>query len=325
MEWREDIEQVTAFAPATVTNVSCGFDIFGFALNAPGDEVLVRRIRSPEVRIHKISGDGGQIPLQTERNTAGRALWAFWHETAPPIGFEIEIRKKMAIGTGLGSSAASAAAAVWAANQFLKQPLPKDALLPFVLEGEKLTSGGSIHADNVAAALFGGFVLVRSTQPLDIIPLRFPKRLRIAVVHPHIELPTWQMRRILHEQVELRDAVRQWGNIAAFVAGLQNDDLPLISRSLQDVIIEPVRGKVIPGYEAAKQAAVKNGALGSGISGSGPSMFALCPSESTAQKAGDAMRNVFRQIGLKADLYLSPINTQGPKVLEVRHAKSKRM
>jgi homoserine kinase len=317
-EWRADLEQVTAFAPATVTNVSCGFDIFGFALNAPGDEVLVRRIPTPEVRIRKISGDAGQIPLQTDRNTAGRALRAFWEALTPPMGFEIEIYKKMAIGTGLGSSAASAVAAVWAANRFLKQPLQEEALLPFVLEGEKLTSGGSVHADNVAAALFGGFVLVRTAQPPDIIPLHFPRQLRVAVVHPHIELPTWQMRRILREQVELKDAVRQWGNIAAFVAGLQNGDLHLMSRSLQDVIIEPVRGKVIPGYEAARQAAVENGALGSGISGSGPSMFALCPSESVARKAGEAMRAVFHRLNLQADLYLSPINPHGPKILEMR-------
>ncbi len=223
----------------------------------------------------------------------------------------------MAIGTGLGSSAASAAAAVFAANRFLSQPVSAETLLPFALSGERLTSGGSIHADNVAAALLGGFVLVRSVQPLDIIPLRFPAELIVTLIHPHITLSTSQMRQILRTQVNLSDAVRQWGNIAAFVVALQNNDFSLMRRSLNDVIIEPTRGKVIPGYEQAKKAALQNGALGSGISGSGPSIFALCRSREMARKVGIAMQHVFDKLQIQTDLYISSINAQGPKIIRM--------
>ena len=314
--FNESIDEVTAFAPATVTNVSCGFDVFGFALHEPGDAVRLRRVRRKGVRIVKIKGTEG-LPLQAEKNTAGKALLAFIEALNPPFGFEMEIHKKMAIGTGLGSSAASAAAAVFAANRFLRQPLSPAKLLPFALQGERLTSGESVHADNVAASLYGGFVLIRSVHPLDVIPLHYPRNLVAALIHPRINLTTSQMRRILRTQVNLSDAVRQWGNIAAFVAALQNEDFSLMRRSLNDVIIEPVRGKVIPGYEQAKEAALKNGALGSGISGSGPSIFALCSSQEVAQKAGRAMQSVFERLQIQSDLYISPINARGPKILHI--------
>ncbi len=312
----KNIRQVRAFAPATVTNVSCGFDVLGFALNAPGDEVVVRRTAAGPLRIARVMGDNGMIPLQVERNTAGKAIKTFIESMGLEGSFEIEIHKKMAVGTGLGSSAASAVAGVVAVNQFLQNPLSREALLPFALSGEKITSGGDVHADNVAAALFGGFIAVRSVQPVDVIPITYPPQLTCAVVHPHIELPTAEMRKILRGQISLYEAVRQWGNIAAFVAGLQSGRLDVMRRSLQDVIIEPVRSKVIPGYYEAKESAIGSGALGSGISGSGPSVFALCDSLPVAEQAGKAMSEVFRKLDIEADLYISTVNPQGAMVKE---------
>ncbi len=318
MKLNPNISEVKAFAPDTVTNVSCGFDILGFALNTPGDEVVVRKTNKGPLRIRRIVGGNGAIPLKLENNTAGKAIQSLIKAGNLPHHFEIEIHKKMAIGTGLGSSAASAVAAVYALNQFLQEPINKTALLPFALEGEKLTSGAHIHADNVAASLFGGFIVVRSVQPVDIIPLHYPSQLTCAVVHPHIELPTSEMRRILRDQITLQDAVRQWGNIAAFVAGLQTGNIEVMRRSLQDVIIEPIRGKVIPGCQKAKSAAIKSGALGSGISGSGPSIFALCTSWQQAQTTGQAMKSIFDGLEVKADIYLSKINAQGPIIVSIK-------
>ena len=223
----------------------------------------------------------------------------------------------MAIGTGLGSSAASAVAAVWALNQFLEDPLNKEELLPFAMEGEKLTSGQQAHADNVAACLFGGFVVIRSLQPLEVIALDYPSELHCAIVHPQLELKTSDMRRILRQQIQLKDAIEQWGNIAGLVIGLQKGDFELISRSLKDVIVEPVRGKVIPGYQQARQAALEAGALGSGISGSGPSLFALTTSAEAAQQCAQAMAQFYLQLNLQCDTYLSPINPHGPQIVQI--------
>ena len=320
----EHVREVRAFAPASVTNVSCGFDVLGFALDRPGDEVVVRWKKQGPLRISRVVGNANSIPTEVERNTSGAAILAFVKTVGLDDHFEIEIHKKMAIGTGLGSSAASAVAGVLAVNQFLERPLSKAELLPFALEGERITSGGDVHADNVAAALLGGFIAVRSVQPVDIIPLHYPTQLACTVVHPHIELPTAEMRRILREQISLHDAVRQWGNIAAFVAGLQNEDLEVMRRSLNDVIIEPVRGKVIPGYEQAKEAALKSGALGSGISGSGPSIFALCDSQEVAQKAGQAMQRVFDELQIQSDVYVSQVNARGAEILEVKMKTGKK-
>ncbi len=312
-----DIREVRVFAPATVTNVSCGFDILGFALNRPGDEVVIRKSSRPGARIVNISGCEKQLPLEMEQNTAGKALQSFLFDLGWNQGFELEIYKRMAIGTGLGSSAASAVAAVYGLNQFLEEPLSLPDLLPFALEGEKLTSNHQVHADNVAASLYGGFIIVRSIHPLEIVPIDYPQQLVCVIVHPHIELPTAVMRRILRNQIELKDAVHQWGNIAALVAGLQQKDLGLISRSLEDVIVEPTRGKVIPGYEEVRQSALENGALGCGISGSGPSIFALCTSFEQAENSGRGMQEVYRTLDIESDLYISAINDQGAKVVSV--------
>ncbi len=230
-------------------------------------------------------------------------------------GIEIEIHKKMPLGSGLGSSAASAVASVFALNEILGKPLTKTELLPFALEGEKLTCGGTPHADNVSASLFGGFIIVRSLNPLDVINIDVPENLFCTIVHPDIEIHTADTRKVLKKEILLADAVQQWGNVAALVAGLMNKDYKLIGRSLQDVIIEPIRSILIPGFDMVKQAALDSGSLGCSISGSGPSIFALSDSKKVADKTGQNMQKVLDEIGIESDLYISKINQVGPRVI----------
>jgi len=228
---------------------------------------------------------------------------------------EISLEKRMPLSSGLGSSAASAVAAVFAANILAGRPLPPRELLPFTMEAERAACG-SAHADNVAPSLLGGFVLIRSYEPLDVVQLPVPAGLCCAVAHPHTELRTEDARKILKKEVRLADAIRQWGNLAALVAALYNGDLSLLGRSLQDVVAEPARSLLIPGFDAVKSAALAAGALGCSISGSGPSVFALCASTEDSARAGTAMVAAFREAGLESDLYLSAVNTKGPVVLE---------
>lgn len=309
-------KEIKVFAPASVTNVSCGFDIMGFALDWPGDELVLRIKKQPGVVISKITNDKGKLPLDPHQNTAGFSLISMMNELELDHGIELEIHKKMPLGSGLGSSAASAVASVFALNEILGRPLSKEGLLPFALEGEKITSGGKIHADNVAACLYGGFIIVRSLNPLEIFNIDYPQNLYCTIIHPHIELRTAEMRRIIRDNVSLSDAVQQWGNIACLVAGLIKSDFSLIERSLQDVIIEPIRSKVIPGFEEVKKAAISAGALGSSISGSGPSIFALSTAQGIAQTTADAMSQIFNEMEVKHDIYISKINRSGPKIIE---------
>jgi homoserine kinase len=295
--------------------VGCGFDILGFALDWPGDEVILREKKEPGITISKIVNAKGKLPYDAQKNTAGRALYSFLNHMGIQKGFEIEIYKKMALGTGLGSSAASAVAAIFAINEMEGRPLSKNQLLPFALEGEKVSCGENAPADNVAACLFGGFIIVRSSNPLDIVNIDYPENLHCSIIHPHIELKTADMRKIIRNHISLSNAVQQWGNVAGLVAGLMKKDLSLIARSLQDVIIEPVRSKLIPGYFDVKHAALNAGALGSSISGSGPSIFALSDSKQTAQKVGTAMQQKFSALDSNSNLYLSKINKNGPIIL----------
>ncbi len=308
-------KEIKVFAPASVTNVSCGFDIMGFAIESPGDELILRLNEKRDIKISKITGDNGRLPKSINENTAGVALKALADHLNLSKGIEIEIHKKMPLGSGLGSSAASAVAAVFALNEVLGKPLTKNELLPFALEGEKLTCGGTPHADNVSASLFGGFIIVRSLNPLDVINIDVPKNLYCTIVHPEIEINTADTRKVLKKQILLSDAVQQWGNVAALVAGLINKDYKLIGRSLQDVIIEPVRSILIPGFDRVKQIALDAGALGCSISGSGPSIFALSDSKKIAYKLGKEMKNVLDEIGIESDLYISKINQIGPRVI----------
>ncbi len=303
-----------AFAPATVANVGAGFDILGFALHQPGDEVVARFNDGDKVVLTRITGDGGKLPVQAELNTAGVAVMKLLAHLNLRKGIDLEVHKKMPLGSGLGSSAASAVAAVVAVNALLGSPLKKAELLPFALEGERMACGAA-HADNAAPSLLGGFILIRSYTPLDVVPLDVPERLHAVVVHPHIEVKTKDAREILKKSLLLKDAIVQWGNIAGLVAGLMKSDYDLISRSLNDVVVEPVRSILIPGFNAVKAAALREGALGCSISGSGPSVFALTTEMSLAQRVAHAMQEAFAEQGVASDKFISKINSEGACVV----------
>lgn len=309
----QPLDSLHIFAPATVANVAAGFDILGFALNNPGDEILIRKTDAPGITIQNKTEFAG-MPLQPEKNTAGVALQAMLQYLGSEQGFEITFLKKIKPGSGIGSSAASSAASVFGANLLLGSPLQTIELVQFAMQGEKIASG-TAHADNVAPALMGGFVLVRSYQPLDLVTIPVPENLYASVIHPQIELKTEDSRRVLRKQILLKDAVVQWGNTAGLIAGLFKGDYELIGRSLQDVIIEPVRSLLIPGYESIKNAALGAGALGCCISGSGPSIFALSNAESTAQEVARTMQTICARNGIDSEIHVSPINTQGPRVI----------
>jgi homoserine kinase len=308
-------DSIAVFAPATVANVASGFDVLGFALERPGDTVVLKKIVEKRVDILAVEGDEGQLPRDPEKNTASVAARHFLEAIGFPFGLEVTLRKQMPMSSGLGSSAASSVAAVFAANVLAGSPYTVRELLPFTMKAEEVACG-SAHTDNVAPALLGGFVLIRSYDPLDVVQLPVPSGLSVAAVHPHTEIKTEDARRILKKELRLSDAVRQWGNLAALVAALYEGDLELLSRSLQDVVAEPRRGLLIPGFVKVKEAAVENGALGCSISGSGPSLFALCASMEKAQKVGTAMEQAFAEVGLDSDVYLSRINETGPVILE---------
>jgi homoserine kinase len=307
-------ESIKVFASATVANVSCGFDVLGFAVDSPGDEAIVTKTDKKGVTITKITGDEGRLPLDPSKNTVSATIIKMLASIGSDQGFEIELHKKMPLGSGLGSSAASSVAGIFAVNELLGKPLLPIQLLPFAMEGERLASG-TAHADNVAPALYGGFVLIRSYHPLDVIAIPTPSDLYASIVHPHIEVETRDARSILRKEIKLKDAITQWGNVAGLVTGLITNDYDLIGRSMQDVVVEPLRAILIPGFYDVKNAAIEVGALGGGISGSGPSIFALSKGIETAQKAGNAMVEAFKQIGIESDLFVSKINAKGPIIL----------
>jgi homoserine kinase len=304
----------TAFAPATVSNVACGFDVLGFALEQPGDEVTARAI-DRGVQIDAIEGDGGRLPRDAARNTAGVAALALLTKLGARRGVALTIRKGLPLSSGLGGSAASAAAAVVAVDALLGANTPLDTLIACALEGERL-GAGSAHADNIAPALCGGFVLVRRPNPPDIVRLPVPRGLMAVVVHPDLEIETARARALLGDSVPLSDAVRQWANLGAFVDALHRSDFALLSRSLEDTIAEPRRAPLVPGLAMIKRAACDAGALGAGLSGSGPSLFALCVGEPVAQRVAGAMTAAVRaHIGGEPETYVSAIAAQGARVL----------
>ncbi len=314
-------DRITAFAPATVANVASGFDVLGFALETPGDSVTLSRVPGGSVTVVSVEGDGGKLPRDPAKNTAAVAVSGFLSKIGSPFGVEISLKKMMPLASGLGSSAASAVAAVYAANALAGSPLSARDLLPFTMAAEKVACG-TAHADNVAPSLLGGFVLVRSYEPLDVVQLPVPTGLACAVAHPHTEVRTEDARAILKKEIRLADAVRQWGNLAALVAALYKGDLELLGRSLQDVVAEPARSLLIPGFRSVKKAALAAGALGSSISGSGPSVFALCASREVAVRAGSDMAAAFTAAGLESDVYISAVNTTGPVVLSAERMET---
>jgi homoserine kinase len=307
-------KSIKVFAPATVANVACGFDVLGFAVDAPGDVVTMKLTDKPDVKIASIAGDGGRLPLAAEKNTAGVAVNAFLQHLNIQQGIEITIEKNLPLGSGMGSSAASSAAAVVAINELLNKPLTKEQLVPFAMEAERIACGAA-HADNVAPAIMGGFVLIRSYAPLDLIKITTPVNLYCTVITPDIELRTEDARKVLKLDITMKDAILQWGNLAALIAGLMQNDYALIGRSLQDVVVEPMRALLIPGFEEVKQAAIDSGVLGCSISGSGPSIFALADSENVAVNAGLAMQKALNAVGLQGKIYTSRVNTKGARII----------
>lgn len=308
------MNEITVFAPATIGNVGVGFDILGLAIHEPGDEVTLRKRKKPGVAIMSISGDDQRLPREAYKNTAGVAVIQFLEYIHAAEGVDLELHKMMPMASGLGSSAASAVAAVFAANELFGRPLSRKHLLPFVMEAERVACGAP-HADNAAPSLLGGLVLIRSYDPLDVIQITTPKNLHVAVVHPNVEVRTEEARQLLGDTISLKKAVTQWGHAAGFITGILTHDFDLIGRSLQDVVAEPLRAGLIPGFYPVKHAALKAGALGSNISGSGPSVFALCQSGAVAQRVGRAMQTAFLAHKIASDLYISEVNQDGPRVI----------
>ena len=306
------MKSVKLFTPASVANVSCGFDVLGFCLDPVGDDMIIRKSTEKGIRITKITGQ--DLPLDVHQNVAGVAAMALLEAHPSEYGFEIEINKRIKAGSGIGSSAASSAGAVFGINHLLGSPYTKHELINFAMQGEKLASG-SAHADNVSPVLLGGFTLVRSIAPMDVIKLPTPKELVAVIIHPKIELKTSHARAILKKTVTLKSAIQQWGNLGALVSGLYSDDYDLISRSLVDEIIEPYRAMLIPEFAKLKEASMNAGALGCGISGSGPSVYALTKGFENAENVGQAMRKVIQKLGIDFEVHVSKINEEGIKIL----------
>jgi homoserine kinase len=300
-------------APATIANLVCGFDILGLAVNAPADEMEMELLNEPIIKIQHTDSFG--LPTATEKNVAGVALLALLDEYPNKnIGFSVRINKIIKPGSGLGSSAASSAGAVVGANYLLQNHFTKEDLVRFAMHGEKLASGVK-HADNISPCIYGGVTLIRSIFPLDVVPLSVPAMF-VTIVHPQIEVKTSDARQILRKEVLLKDAIKQWGNIAGLVAGFLQNDYALIGRSLEDVIVEPIRSILIPGFDSIKQQCREAGALGGGISGSGPSVFMLSQEEKTAKELETIMKTVYKQIGLEYYTYVTTINNNGVNIFE---------
>ena len=306
------MKEIKIFTPATVANISCGFDILGLCLDTVGDEMVVREVPEKGIKITKITGQ--KLPLETHENVAGVAGLALLEKVDASVGYEIEIHKKIKPGSGIGSSSASAAGAVFAINELLGKPFSKQELIYFAMQGEKLASG-SEHADNVSPVILGGFTLVRSYQPLDVLKINTPNDLYATIIHPQIEVKTADSRAVLKNQVSLKKMVTQMGNFGGLISGLFTNDYDLIGRSLHDEIIEPNRLVLIPEFNKVKKGVIHAGALGAGISGSGPSIFALSKGERTAKFVGETMAKIYNNTDIDYDIHISKINQQGIKIL----------
>lgn len=308
------LKSVTVAVPATVSNVGCGFDVMGFAVDLICDEITIKLTNTKGIKISKISGDNGKLPLDAESNTCGKAVKEIVDDLKLDVGFDIKIKKVIGFGSGLGSSAASAVAGVFAVNKLLNLKLTKTQLLNYALKGEEVASK-AIHADNVAPCLYGGFVLIRGYNPIDIINIKAPKNLYCTIVHPQIEIKTSEARKILPKNIPLKKAVTQWGNVGGLVAGLMTNDIKLIGRSVHDEVAEPKRATLIPGFDEIKNSALNAGAVACSISGSGPAIFAFSDNIKTATEIGKAMNKAVSNNGLKSKVYVSKINSSGPRVI----------
>jgi len=308
-------KSIQVFAPATVSNMGSGFDIIGFPIENVGDTVQVTQHEKQVVRITNISGYK-DIPLEASKNVASYAVIKLLEKLGVNTGFDIAIEKAVKPGSGIGSSASSSVAAVYAVNELLGQPFTDNELIEFAMEGEGLASGGK-HADNVAPALLGGITVLRSYNPLDVIRIEPPEHLRIILLHPQIEIKTKEARDILPRQIPLKDAIHQWGNVAGLISGLYASDYEMIGRSMEDVIIEPRRSSLIPGYDQLKSAALEAGALGCTISGSGPSVFALAKGKQVALEVEKAMREAYKAQEVPFNVYSSSISSQGATIIDI--------
>ena len=306
------MNQIKIFTPASVANVSCGFDVLGFCLDTIGDFMIVSKTDTPGVQIGSVTGE--KVPKDPLKNVASVAVLSLLETHQSKCGFKIDIDKQIKPGSGIGSSAASAAGAVFAVNELLGKPFTRNELIKFALAGESLASG-AYHADNLAPVLLGGFTLVRSNKTLDVIKLPSPPELFATVIHPKIELKTIHSRAILKDTVSLNKAIEQWGNLGAFISALYTNDYELLSRSMEDKVIEPYRSILIPKFKEIKSAALISGALGSGISGSGPSIYALSKGKEIAKKVGFSMELELKKLDIEFDLHISKINHEGIKII----------
>ncbi|NNF02403.1 MAG: homoserine kinase [Bacteroidia bacterium] len=306
---------IRVFAPATIGNVSCGFDILGMAVEKPGDEVVMSLSDKKGIHITSITGDQGKLPHDASKNTAGIAIRSFLDHIGSDRGIEFELHKKMPIGSGLGSSAASAVAGVFAVNELLDTPLKREDLLPFAIVAEEATSG-NIHADNVAPSLIGGLVLIKSYEPLKIKSIPLPADLHITLVYPHVEILTRDARNILPKTFPLETGVKQWSNVAALISAAYENDIDGMGNALTDHIAEPYRSKLIPHFDRAKQTAMESGACGFGISGSGPTLFSFSDSEKTSVKIGQMIESLYNKNNIDTSVYLSRINNKGAEIIE---------
>ena len=304
--------QIKIFCPATIANLNCGFDVLGLCLEGIGDEMIFRKTHEKGIKIIKISG--ADLPYETHKNVAGVAALALYETQNVDFGIEIEIHKKIKAGSGIGSSSASAAGAVFGVNEILGKPFSKKDLVAFAMKGEALASG-SEHADNVAPCLLGAFTLVTGYNPLNIIRIESPKDIYAVVLHPQIEVKTADARAVLPNEILLKDAITQSGNLGGFIAALYTNDYELLGKSLQDVMVEPHRKKLIPYFDEVKTAAMQNGALGSGISGAGPSIFALCKGQQSAQKIANTIEKIYANTNISFNLFISKINTKGCEII----------
>ena len=308
------ISEIGLFAPATIANVSCGFDVLGCCLDAIGDKMIIRKTKKRGIRIAEIIGE--DLPMEPEKNVAGVAIMAMLeaHQLKPNFGFEIVMHKNIKPGSGIGSSAASAAGAVFGANELLNRPLSQEELIEFAAEGERVACGSPI-ADNVAPALLGGFTLVKSTDPIQIVKLPSLKGLYATVIHPQIEIKTADSRSLLPQKVALKEAVKQWANVGALVHSLHTNDFALFADSLNDYIVEPHRSKLIPHFDKVKSESIKSGALGGGISGSGPSIFTFSKNSEIANNVKDTIERIYSETTIPFHIYTSPVNETGVKIL----------
>lgn len=306
-------EWVRVFSPATVSNVGPGFDVLGFAIDEPGDELIVRKNNTGTFRV--INETDIDLPLEPEKNVSTVAVKAMLDELGSKQGFDIVLTRKIYPGSGIGSSAASSVGAVFGVNELLGNPFQRKDMVKFAMQGEVIACG-SAHADNTAPAMMGGFILVQSYNPLTIVRIPSPENMFCTVIHPEIEVKTADARKILKKTVNLRSAITQWGNLAGLVAGLMQNDFNLISSSLKDVIVEPVRSILIPKFNDVQKAAIEAGALGCSISGSGPSIFALSNKKVTAEKIAIIMQDIFQSINIGSKVFVSQVNPVGVRVME---------